>query len=53
MSAVAGGDFFLNSTLLASCLTLLVPVSWWLLISRVIHAETLVRRLPVLDHEAL
>ncbi len=42
MSAVAGGDFLLNSTLLASCLTLLVPVSWWLLISRVIHAETLV-----------
>ena len=42
MSAVAGGDFFLNPTLLASCLTVLVPVSWWLLISRVIHAEALV-----------
>ena len=28
--------------LLAGILTLLVPVSWWLLITRVIHAESLV-----------
>lgn len=39
--AVAGG-FFFEAALLASFLTLLVPVSWWLLVSRVIHAETLV-----------
>jgi hypothetical protein len=43
--AVAGGSpFFIPQelTLLATLLALLVPVSWWLLISRVIHAETLV-----------
>jgi ABC-type transport system involved in multi-copper enzyme maturation permease subunit len=41
VGAVAGGLFF-EPGLLASLLTLLVPVSWWLLISRVVHAETLV-----------
>ncbi len=41
---LAGGDF-LTSLLeerLAALLTLLIPVSWWLLIARVIHAEALV-----------
>lgn len=44
IGAVAGGSFFVpeEMTLLASCLTLLPPVSWWLLITRVIHAENLV-----------
>ena len=41
VGAVAGG-FFFEPRLLASFLTLLVPVSWWLLISRVIHEEKLV-----------
>lgn len=44
LGAVAGGSVFVPEelVLLATCLTLLVPVSWWLLVSRVIHAETLV-----------
>jgi hypothetical protein len=42
--AAAGGSFLASQemALLASLITLLVPVSWWLLISRVIHAENLV-----------
>jgi hypothetical protein len=43
--AVAGGSFLpsmLEAGFLAGLLTLLVPVSWWLLIARVIHAEALV-----------
>jgi len=43
--AVAGGAFLpgmLEAGVLAALLTVLVPVSWWLLIARVIHAESLV-----------
>ena len=43
--AVAGGAFLpgmLEAGLLAGLLTVLIPVSWWLLIARVIHAEALV-----------
>jgi hypothetical protein len=43
--AVAGGAFLpsmLEAGVLAVLLTVLVPVSWWLLIARVIHAEALV-----------
>ncbi len=42
---VAGGAFLpsmLEAGLLAGLLTVLIPVSWWLLIARVIHAEALV-----------
>jgi hypothetical protein len=44
VGAVAGGSFLVRQELaaLAACLALLVPVSWWLLISRLIHAENLV-----------
>ena len=43
--AVSGGAFLpsmLEAGLLAGLLTVLIPVSWWLLIARVIHAEALV-----------
>jgi hypothetical protein len=43
--AVAGGGFLpgmLDAGFFAALLTVLVPVSWWLLIVRVIHAEALV-----------
>jgi hypothetical protein len=43
--AVAGGGFLpgmLEAGFLATLLTVLVPVSWWLLIARVVHAEALV-----------
>jgi hypothetical protein len=43
--AVAGGGFLpgmLDAGFLTWLLTVLVPVSWWLLIARVIHAEALV-----------
>jgi hypothetical protein len=43
--AVAGGGFLpgmLDAGFFAALLTALVPVSWWLLIARVIHAEALV-----------
>ncbi len=44
LSAVAGGDFVqvLFEQYLGGILKLLIPVSWWLLIARVIHAEALV-----------
>ncbi len=44
LSAVAGGDFVrvLLEQYLGGILKLLIPVSWWLLIARVIHAEALV-----------
>ncbi len=44
LSAVAGGDFvrILLEQYLGGILKLLIPVSWWLLIARVIHAEALV-----------
>jgi hypothetical protein len=43
--AVAGGAFLpgmLDAGFFPALLTVLVPVSWWLLIARVIHAESLV-----------
>jgi hypothetical protein len=42
--AVAGGAFLpiLLGSGMVALLTLLIPVSWWLLIARVIHAEALV-----------
>jgi hypothetical protein len=43
--AVAGGAFLpslLGAGFLPGLLSLLIPVSWWLLIARVIHAESLV-----------
>jgi hypothetical protein len=43
--AVAGGAFLpslLGAGFLASLLRVLIPLSWWLLIARVIHAEALV-----------
>ena len=43
--AVAGGPFLpslLGAGFLAALLPALIPLSWWLLIARVIHAETLV-----------
>lgn len=42
--AAGGGSTFVPEelVLLASLLALLVPVGWWLLISRVVHAENLV-----------
>jgi hypothetical protein len=44
ISVVAGGDFVrvLFEQYLGGILKLLIPVSWWLLIARVIHAEALV-----------
>jgi hypothetical protein len=44
LSAVAGGDFVqaLFEQYLGGMLKLLIPVSWWLFIARVIHAESLV-----------
>jgi hypothetical protein len=44
LSAVAGGDSvkMLFEQYLGGILKLLIPVSWWLLIARVIHAEALV-----------
>ena len=44
LSVVAGGDFvrILLEQYLGGILKLLIPVSWWMLVARVIHAESLV-----------
>jgi len=41
-NAVAGGAFYVLRAMVAATFLVLVPVSWWLLITRVIHAESLV-----------
>jgi hypothetical protein len=41
MQSVFGGSLF-SWNLLSRSLTVLIPVSWWLLVSRVVHAERLV-----------